>query len=461
MQLGQRAVQVRIGRATLSVARQPSKPRFTVRELVDEGATLAGWILCNGAHDRLGLDLMSAHGISSALVATSFSPLAVRVIPPAFVVTMARTGRLDIALRFLRAWIDADDDLFSQAAIHLALMIKLFDARLSPDQRAQLESFLARLPYVADVLTPEHRLTFADSFATGGSEAYAIEQFETAIAASEGAVSDDVFVRFATVQERAGRYEDAASTFARLVHRSPERDEWRRRYGLAALQAGSYAIAAAAFVSLRSQRLMGEAWVRALMAHLAGEAAEGVAQARQPAGAEAVVRECFESTSRSDQIDAFRRATLQDALAPDAWHLYLRLALERTDDLPFGVVGVVPVALLAWDDAEWWAVVISLMLRERYVEGFLRTVECALSAIGDDFAAMIQPGGSAADYVDPRAVGFVDAVCRLRSAGHALCVVDGPPVDDDTASFAITPAPDGYRVHDVDLPPVETWCPAD
>lgn len=463
VQLGYRGTQVRLGRAIVSSGLAPAHERsdYTPEELVDEAAGVLGILLCNGGSLGIGLDLIGRHGPRCRFLAVTLSAEAIRAKLPSVFSAIHRSSRFDVGLNLVEAWAASDDKAFVEAAHTLALMLRAFDMRLSAAEAARLERCIAAVPHLENLVSSEVRRALAGTMAEGGFVAAAIEQYEASLQQESAEPDHDTLFRLASLRERAGLHREAAETFAALVHRDPECDEWRRRYGIAGAAAGLYGIALPAFMSITSQPLLGEAWSRLVAMYLVVEAAGEPWQTRQPGGAEAIARTADDGMDRRAMLKLFHEAAAQDALSGDTWRLYFLLAIERSDDLPFGVLGVLPVAVIAWDDPEWWALALSLLMRDAHFEALLRGTECALQAVGDEFVSMIAPEGRLADWCHPRLHGFAQLVATARADGQVLHVRAAPEEIYDQPAVVIERAPEGYRVFEAEPPPLETWCPSE
>jgi len=460
--IGYRAVQVRLGRGIFSSALAPGHehPDLTPPQIVDETAALLGLLLCNGGHQGIGLDLIAKHGGRCQFLAVTLSPNARGRRWPAWVAAISRSGRIDVGLDLVEAWTARRQEPFASAAQVLVVLLKAMGTRMSGADARRLERYLDAAPHLRSIVTPATRQSLAEIVAKGGFLADAIEQYETSFADADEEPDPETLMRFATLQEHAGQHREAASTFAALVHREPAHDEWRRRYGLAAAAGGFYGVAVPAFMSLTSQPLLGEAWARVMTMHMVIEVAGEPWQSRQPSGAEILARGANPDMARGERLDLFQRVAAQDALSVNTWRLYFTCAVESGDDLPFGTLGILPVAVLAWDDPEWWALILSLLMRDGLAEALLRSTECALRALGDEFTSMISRDGPLSSWVHPHLPEFVRCIAQLRADGHVLYVREEPIEMDGQPAVAIDGAPEGFRLFDTDLPPLDVWCPS-
>jgi hypothetical protein len=459
VQLGYVALQVQLGRAIVSLGHVDDR-KLSVEQLVEEVAAMLGLTLSAGGNVDMGLALIAAHGPHSRLLAVGIASGELPGIS-SFLTAIAESRRFGVAMDLVEAWAATKDELFTDAAMRLLLLLELRRPKIPVGDHARLLSLLDRIvPEHKVVFGIELRLRLADDLARAGRVADALDQYDLMLGKPPcfDVLGDDALARLAEIQGLDGRHLAAAHTLAALVHRHPKDDEWRLRYGWAMANDGNYGIATVALSSVTAQPLMGVAWARYLTAGLAMEACAGAQQTRQPAGAEALSRSLATPDDPKLALELFRKAAMQDALERNTWRLYFLAAQREEEHLPFGAIGTVPLAVLVWDDPEWWALVAEKCLRGGHATAFLRTIECALYAVGDALLNTITDGGSMASPEHSSLPGFVRGIAELRSAGQVLHVRDEPFKVGVRDAIAISTAPEGFRQFP-EPPPLEHWCP--
>ncbi len=456
--LGRDSLRVRLGRATLSFAQLEEQRPLN---LVSEAASALGLLLCNGGHTEIGLSLIAVHGAQSLLLAGACresdggersNPL----VNPAY--TIAQAGRFDVAFELAETWLEQGDDELRGAAHSVLMTLKAFEARMSDEERARLHGHYVQDARLGRLLRPEVAFDLADLMFRVGRPARAIEQY-TFAAGSEHVteIEDHVLVRLVGAYQSVADYDQAVNSLTELVRRHPAEDHLRLRLGICLVLAGQYVQACLPLTSVTTPKLHGSAWAWAVTAVLASRAAGADAQARMPAAAEQVSRSLDHAAAPNDLIKLFRSAAGYDAVSANTWRIYWAAAFGNEEDLPFGRLGILPVAVLAEGDPEWWALTLSELLTARAFEPFLRGVECALEAVEGDFPTMLESDGPLSEWARPGVAHFVSSIAELKDDGHALRIRPDPVVIDGRTSIAIDLAPPGYRLFDFDVPPVDAW----
>lgn len=462
LELGQGVVRVRVGRAILSFT-DTTEDRKALAEtpaaLLFDALAVLGLVLGGQGNPRAGLDVLQAHGKRSRLLARLSSPEGERwgTPPPSLHVLLTRTGRYDIGLDIAEAWAAAEHDHFQAGVDGLLAWLKFNDAEIAPGERRRLDDLVRSRPRVKPLLAPEVRTIFADAFRSYGSPARARDQYASIAAdyAKQDDVPDAMLERLTDANLDCQDYDAAAKWASKLVRRHPEDERFRMTLGVAWMFAGNYSEALLCFMSINQPENHGEAWARATTVALAAKEIEREQQLRQPSKAEEVARRLPSGADREAALALFHEAAAFDAISPNAWRLYFGAAFPDPHEAPYGPIGILPVAVLAWSDPEWWALAAHYLLGAGHVTGFVRAVECAITAIGPDFASRV------ADpewrLHEPKMAPLIEQIAALKAAGKAIDIPDETVSYEGKDLAVIIPAEPGYRLFDVDLPPVEEW----
>ncbi len=462
--LGNGAFQIRLGRMVTSLAVLPGGDKIGPDELVGEVASTLGMMLCSGDNMALGVALIAAHGADSRLlmISTGAADEHGRSNPlPSPQLLLSEAARFDVILDLAEAWLTPAHDTVSRgAATAMLAWLKACDARMSSDERDRMNRLLASVPYLAPMLRPELGLSVAEFMHSAGRTRRALEQYNLITGGADNAsrLADRELERLSVLHRAVGEYDCAVDCLKELIKRHPGNERWRLDFGICSALAGSFAAAMPGFLSIVDAELHGEAWCWAMTATLAGQAAGSYAQTRDPAAAARVARRVDDGASADLIILQFREAASLDALSYDTWRLYFKASLRsQTDQLPYGGIGILPVALLAWHDPEWWALVLTGLLQHGQAEAGLRGSECALQAIGTEFPTMLDEGNELEKFAAPALAGFVRHVAALKQGNRPLRITDDVIDCEGHRHATIEVAPAGHRLFDVDLPPSDQW----
>lgn len=455
--LGKRGFEARLGRGTISVSKTEDPCRGTP-EIVNDAACALGLILCNGANPDLGVAILARYGQTSRML-SGFCSIERQTAPlpnPAHM--LARLEKFDVGLGLAQSWRDHGGEEFKRAAGELLAVLKFYEARMSAEERDRLDKMLEDVPIFSSLAAPTVRLAVAESLADHGYTAWAAAQYALLAGSSDAAAMEDrTLERLAAMHRASAEYDQASTCLVELVRRHPREDRWRLNLGICRTLAGKYGEALIFLISVSDSDLHGEAWSWMMTAGIA-RATVGPTQARQPAGAEAVLRRYMGGTESDEGEKLFEEAARFDAVAVSTWTIYFG-ALDA-EEPPLAGIGVVPLALLSWDDAEWWALALSVLAMHGQAEAFLRVGECALHAIGDEFPALIKEGFPVSGFADDSLADMIEAIATLKADWGSLRIRETEiPSSENGERLAqlIEPAPPGYRLFDFDLPPVETW----
>ena len=453
--LSKRGFAARLGRGTISISKTED-PLPDVSEVVDDAACALGLILCNRGNPDLGVSILARHGQRSRMLSgfCRIERQAASLPNPAHV--LAQLEKFDVGLGLAHSWRDHGAEEFKRAAGELLAVFKFYEAKMSAQERDRLDEMLEDVPIFSSLVAPEARLAFADLLADHGYSAWAAAQYALLAGSSDTATMDDrTLERLAAMHRASAEYNQASECLAELVRRHPGKDRWRLDLGICRALAGEYAEALVFFLSVSDPGLYGESWSWIMTSGIAVMIA-GPTQARQPTGAEAVLRRLADESESEERKKLFEEAAKCDAVAVSTWTIYF--GALGTEEPPLGGMGVVPLALLSWDDAEWWALALSVLSMHGQAEAFLRVAECALHAIGDEFPALVREGFPISGFADAGLADMVSAIAKLKAEWGSLHIREIPPSENGgRLAQLIEPAPPGYKLFDFDLPPVETW----
>jgi tetratricopeptide (TPR) repeat protein len=460
--VGRGTIQVRVGRAIMSFG-EVYRPRpLSSEQLMHEVASILGLVLCNGDNTTVGIPLIAVHGPQSRLLALT----ALRrdddgrpSLLPSVALAFTRAGAFDVALDLAEAWLGGDDQLFTDSAFGVISWLKACESMMPSGARARLCKLLEADGRLSILLAPATDFLITDIWEAAGRPEKALDHFALLSGGSSNAaeLDDKSLGRLVRLYRASFEYEGAAECLIELIKRHPHDDARRLDFGECLVLAGQYMHALVPLTSVEDPALHGPAWSWMITAWLAIEASGVKSQVRQPDAAEGVARRMSKSDDQAALLSLFREAADYDAASVNTWRLYWAAAFNSSGPLPFGRVGLVPVSVLAWDDAQWWALTLSELLSYGLAEPFLRACECALVAIGEAFPQMLEDGGELEGFVRPGVASFVKSLAQAKAHATALRVRDEPVELDGKAVMAIEAAPEGYRLFDGDLPPVDTW----
>lgn len=451
--LGKSGFAARLGRATLSSIKTDDS--LDPSEIVDDAACALGLILCNGGNPDLGVAILAEHGRRSKMLSALCRIGQISPLPnPAHV--LVQLEKFDVGLQLAQSWRAQGGRELERTASELLAVFKFYEAKMPDQERNRLDQMLGDLPILSPLMAPESRLAFADSLADHGYSAWAAAQYALLSGSSDAAAMEDrTLERLSATHRASAEYDQAIQCLVELVRRHPRENRWRLDLGICKTLAGEYAEALVFLTSVSDSEFHGEAWSWTVTASLARMIA-GPSQVRQPAGAEGVLRRSLGGTDPEEREKLFEEAARFDAVAVSTWTIYF--GALGADKPPLGGIGVVPLALVSWDDAEWWALALSVLATHGQADAFLRVAECALRAIGDEFPALVRNGFSPSGFADDGIAEVVSAIAQLKAEGKSLCVREMPPNKEvGHLAYLVEAAPPGYRLFDFDLPPVETW----